>query len=169
VAGISDQGKWLPIYDGSSIRSAHQNEGINNLYMFHANCLVSFELMQDKKFVEGRKVLSGACSALHHVIRAGHLETLNYLLSTFSVLIRGIFGQLNDVLNLLRGYIGQVAIAVLPENHPWRTICYLLAKIDRKGLDQAINLAVGYLGDVWLRKNVRQVHVLGFMASVGDF
>ena len=155
-----DQRHWVPISDrslqpASSNGQESQDEAYTVLDRFYSGCITAFELMGERKYVEARKILSGACALLRSIIASGHRETLNYFLSIFFDLTHGRFKTLEGVLDLLKNYLGSMAMLVLPERHPFRAICCSLAKMDVSELNHAIFLSLGSLADVSERKEGR--------------
>ena len=157
VAGMYDQRYWTiesnrSLQPVSSNSEESQDAAYAVLDKFYSGCITAFELIEEKKFVEARKILSGACALLRSIITSGHRETLNYLLTIFFDLTHGRFKALDGVLDLLRNYLGSMAMLVLPERHPYRAICCSLGKMDVNELSQAILLSLKSLVDVSERK-----------------
>jgi len=149
ISGMYAQKLWKPVRNGDHhISSAIEHESQQTLDKFYSGCMAAFSLLQAKSYVEARRVLSSACSLVRSVVLSSHPETLSRFLDIFYDLQHGKFGPLHEVLNLLRNYIGRMAMEVLPRAHPWRNICYLLGKIDIKELDQTMLRSAKYMADV---------------------
>jgi len=160
VAGMYDQQYWVPtsnrsLQPTSSAGQESQDEAYTVLDKFYSGCITAFELMEERKFIEARKILSGACALLRSIIVSEHRETLNYFLSLFFDLTHGRFKALDGVLNLLRSYLGSMAMLVLPERHPYRAICCSLGKMEATELNQAVLLSLRSLAEVSERKEGR--------------
>ena len=154
VAGMYDQKAWRPVEHGTvqDVSSAAQ---LKTLDKFYSGCDTAYEFIRANKFVEARKVLSAACGLVREIIASGHPETLNYLLDTFHDLTQERSEPFRKTLNLLRDYIGRMAMIVLPKTHPWRAICCSLGQIDINELDQTVVLSMKTLADVSGRKGGR--------------
>jgi len=156
VAGMYDQRAWIP--SGSSLHQTatpgSQDEAYNVLDKFYAGCWAAFELMQAKRYVEARKLLSGACSFLRSIIISAHPETLIWFFGILYDLSQGMFGPLDGVLDLLREHIGGISMVILPEKHPFRAICCSLAKTDRKELSHTLFMSLKSLTEVFEVKGV---------------
>jgi len=160
VAGMYDQGHWAPMSDrslqpASSDTQDSEDDAYTVLDRFYSGCVTACELMEEKKFVEARKILSAACALLRSIIASGHRETLNYFVSIFFELTQGRFASLVGVLDLLRNFLGNMAMLVLPERHPFRAICCAVGRMDVSELNKAIILSLKTLIDVSEKKEGR--------------
>lgn len=156
ISGMYNQKAWLPVrYDYLDTSSDRQGDARQTLDKFYAGCMSAFTLLQAKSFVEGQKVLSNACSLVRSIILSSHPETLGRFLDIFHDLQREKFGPLTEVLNLLRSYVGRMAMEILPRGHPWRNICCLLGRIEMSNLDQTMLVSIKSVADVSAKEGGR--------------
>jgi len=146
-----DQRAWLPV-DDSGVQDKSFDSQLKILDQFYSGCMTAFNFVRTNKFIEARRVLSGACGLIRDIIVAGHPDTLNYLLDTFHDLTLETSEPFSIILNLLRDYIARLAMIVLPEKHPWRDICCLLGRTDIGEFDKTVVLSMRSVADVLGRK-----------------
>ena len=148
-----DQKIWLPVDTSRFASQEYKSNTVgvldsSSLDKFFGLCMNAIDLLKTQSFVEARKLLSSACSLIYGIIKFGHPDTLRLFLETFLFFINehGIF--FDDALNIVRNYIGRMAMAILPKDHPWRAICGLLGTINKDQLDQSVLLSFQTLSNV---------------------
>jgi len=98
-------------------------------------CRMSITLIKDKKYVEARRMLSRACEIVQAMLVNGHPRAVSTFLENFLWLKREGF---DEVTNLIRNYVSEMATTMLLESHPLVKICNLIARVDTEILEEAM-------------------------------
>ena len=134
--GSFSSGTWQ--YSETSKDCVNINHGIDttrNNGRFLDACRMSITLIKDKKYIEARRMLSRACELVQAMLSKGHPRTVSTFLEIFLWLKREGF---DEVTNLIRNYLSEMAAAMLSGNHPLARICNLIAMVDGDVLEEAM-------------------------------
>ena len=138
LTGSYEHGTWLSV-DGQVVMNIRNGESrAPILDNFLGSCLSAVNLLNAESYVDARKVLSGACGQLREIIETEDPLTLHYFMETFSNMLRNKTPALVQVVDIIRRYIGKMAMTVIAKDHPWRDICCLLGTIESEQLEGAI-------------------------------
>jgi len=137
ISGMYDPGgAWYP----ADASQSEDTPGYKLASKFTGSVTSAVGLLKANSFVEARKVLSGACNLVQDMLKTMHPVTFGYLLLVFHGLAKEGLGPLNDAADILRNYIARMATVVLPKAHPWRDICCVFGRIDRRLFRQTLIL-----------------------------
>ncbi|KAH8586425.1 hypothetical protein B0O99DRAFT_644512 [Bisporella sp. PMI_857] len=140
MTGFIDNRIWHPP-DNAFQDTRTQSLELSNsedLHAFVGKCYSAKKLIDNQSFVEGRKLFSAACSLFRRIIDSRDPLTLRYTFYTLVILTRGGIVVLDEVIDMLRVYMGRMAALVLPANHPWKTIYHCLGILDRAQLEETL-------------------------------
>lgn len=141
ISGMYDRrGAWYPPV-------ASQSEDLpsfQTVNKFTGSVVTAAGLLKANSFIEARRLLSSACSLVQEMLIFTHPVTIMYMFLMFFNMVKEGLAPLDDAADLLREYIGKMAMLVLPKMHPWRAICCLFARIDRSQLREMLLLSLKY-------------------------
>ncbi|KAG9243461.1 hypothetical protein BJ878DRAFT_116428 [Calycina marina] len=167
VDGSFQSGAWQLSSETRDCINIHQGvDKARTNGRFIDSCRMSITLMEDKQFIEARRMLSRACGLVHTMLISGNPRSVSTFLENFIWLKRKGF---DEVTNLVRHYLGEMAATVLLDNHPLAKICNLIAKADIDFFEDAViqswkctndrlALHLGQFNETYLHSYLNWVH-----------
>jgi len=143
VSGSIESQTWVTFKNGPCINVVkHGNRDPNVSYLdsFNANCVAARDFIRKESFIEARKSLSNACSLMREILENEDPHAIWYFILSFHQMRTYKAKALDEAMNAIRGYLGKLALTLLPVSHPWRQICYLIASIELNQLDEVLPL-----------------------------
>jgi len=125
-------GKWVTNAEGFCI-NIHNNDSASDTY--NGDIYGARNLLDHKRYVEARRVLSKASALIPRILLAEKPSTLNSFLYNTVCMIN--FGY-PEVSMLMLQHISATASVILPDDHPWKLICEYLGKIERDQLEDSL-------------------------------
>ena len=125
-------GNWVTNAEGFCI-NVHNSDTASDTY--NGDIYGARNLLDHKRYVEARRVLSKASALIPRILLAEKPSTLNSFLYNTVCMIT--FGY-PEVSMLLLQHISATASVILPDGHPWKIICEYMGKIERDQLEDAI-------------------------------
>jgi hypothetical protein len=98
---------------------------LDTVSQFSRLCNDGGHLLGTKDFIEAGQLLSRAFRLIRDMLTEERPSTLDNICSSLS---RFLDAGFDDISTMLRIFIGQMAINVLPSNHPWCQICKLIGR-----------------------------------------
>ena len=152
---------WVMV-DGETCTNVMKGGDLEDLDNFYNYCSTGVELFRKRRFVEGRRLVSQACSLVRNIIMAENPQSVEYLLHVLLFLIRGDFP---DIVFLLSKYISNMASVCLPAEHSWAQILRLMASLDPDYSEEIILQCWKCMNEMY-RQGLGQRHVVSIESEV---
>jgi hypothetical protein len=124
--GAFDSGLFIENSNGY-LSSTKAPGGIETVLGFRESCVSGIDLMKSKSFAEGRRYFSKASSFVGHLLREQYPSALEVF---FDVLINLSFSGYDEIAKILRNLACEMAIEILPKEHPFRHIFYYINNLE---------------------------------------
>ncbi|KAH7356723.1 hypothetical protein BKA65DRAFT_592287 [Rhexocercosporidium sp. MPI-PUGE-AT-0058] len=167
--GSFDSGTWVADDNGYCFTLNPRARTINHYPAdLMTYCFMAVELLNKGSIVEFGRMLSKGFSIIEDLLQAQHPSTLDYFLN---VVVFFVDHKKIEIASVLRTYIGQLAIKILPKDHPWYQICWALSMVEVESFKEVITQSWKYAIDTW-SKLLGPFHIsslnyrLGFIVRV---
>lgn len=159
ITGSIESRAWVTFENGpciNVIKHGNRKPDVSYLDSFYAHCVAARDFIVKGSFVEARKSLSSACSLMRQILENEDPHVIWYFVMSFSQMRRQKLDILDEAFNAIRAYLGRLASALLPVDHPWRNICCLLASVELSQIDEVL-------------ARMMECMVMGLEAKLGRF
>lgn len=151
TASIESQ-TWVTFKNGPSfniVKHGNREPDVSYLDSFNANCVAARDFIRKDSFVEARKSLSNACSLMRQILESEDPHAIWYFIMSFFQMRTPRIKVVDEAFAVIRGYLGRLAMALLPAGHPWRNICCLIASVELDQLDGVLSLMMECIAKVF--------------------
>ena len=130
-SGSLDNRAWISNEHNRLVSTQTSSAGkaqalLDTVSQFSHLCNSSRHLLRAKDFIGAGQLLSRAFGLVRDILIEEQPSTLDNICSSLS---RFLDSGFDDISTMLRTFVSQMAINVLPSNHPWCQICKLIGRV----------------------------------------